>query len=136
MWIYLSKQLLFWRVRMLFESNFSSMYRICKICFLMEILLNLLINFQYYFQAVRVFKQILVNWNWTFFIFSIYFPLWHYFNYISELIVHLYTWIVYCATRKKKFILQVWSLMPEQSKGNNHTSKINVFPVSNTIFFY
>ena len=25
--------------------------------------------------------------------------------------------------------------MPELSKGNNHTSKINVFPVSHTIFF-
>ena len=28
-----------------------------------------------------------------------------------------------------------WSLMSEQSKGNNYTSKINVFPVSHTIFF-
>ena len=36
---------------------------------------------------------------------------------------------------KKKFILRVWSLMPEQSEGNNHTSKINVFPVLHTIFF-
>ena len=26
--------------------------------------------------------------------------------------------------------------MPEKSEGNNHTSKINVFPVSHTIFFY
>ena len=26
--------------------------------------------------------------------------------------------------------------MPEQSKGNNDTSKINVFPVSHTIFFF
>ena len=25
--------------------------------------------------------------------------------------------------------------MPEQSEGNNHTSKINLFPVSHTIFF-
>ena len=25
--------------------------------------------------------------------------------------------------------------MPEQSEGNNHTSKINVFPVLHTIFF-
>ena len=25
--------------------------------------------------------------------------------------------------------------MPEQRKGNNHTSKINVFPVSHSIFF-
>ena len=25
--------------------------------------------------------------------------------------------------------------MPEQREGNNHTSKINVFPVLNTIFF-
>ena len=27
------------------------------------------------------------------------------------------------------------SLMPEQSEGKNHTSKINVFPVLHTIFF-
>ena len=25
--------------------------------------------------------------------------------------------------------------MPEESEGNNHTSKINVFPVLHTIFF-
>ena len=37
--------------------------------------------------------------------------------------------------KKKKFILRVWSLMPEQSEGNNHTSKINVFPELHTIFF-
>ena len=29
----------------------------------------------------------------------------------------------------------MWSLVPEQSEGNNHTSKINVFPVLHTIFF-
>ena len=28
------------------------------------------------------------------------------------------------------------SLMPEQSEGNDHTSKINVLPMSHTIFFY
>ena len=44
--------------------------------------------------------------------------------------------IVYFATRGKKYILQVRSLMPEQSEGNNHTIKINVFSVSHTIFFY
>ena len=33
------------------------------------------------------------------------------------------------------FIKQVWSLMPEKIKGNNYTSKMNVFPVSHTIFF-
>ena len=43
--------------------------------------------------------------------------------------------IVYCAAREKKFILRVWSLMPEKSEGNNHTSKIYVFPVLDTIFF-
>ena len=36
---------------------------------------------------------------------------------------------------RKKFILKVWSLMPVQSEGNNHASKINVFLVSYTIFF-
>ena len=36
---------------------------------------------------------------------------------------------------RKKFILRVWTLMTEQGEGNNHTSKINVFPVSHTIFF-
>ena len=36
---------------------------------------------------------------------------------------------------EKKCILRVRSLMPEQSEGNNYTSKINVFPVSHTIFF-
>ena len=36
---------------------------------------------------------------------------------------------------RKKFILRVWSLIPEQSEGNNRTSKINLFPVSYTIFF-
>ena len=41
----------------------------------------------------------------------------------------------YCATRGKKFLLQVWSLMLKQSGGNNHTSKINIFPVSQMIFF-
>ena len=43
--------------------------------------------------------------------------------------------IDYCATREKNLFC-VWSLMPEQSEGNNDTSKINVFPVSHTIFFY
>ena len=37
--------------------------------------------------------------------------------------------------RNKTFIMQIWSLMPEQSEGNNYTSKINVFPVWHTIFF-
>ena len=36
---------------------------------------------------------------------------------------------------EKKFILRVWSLVPEQSEGNNHMSEINLFPVSYTIFF-
>ena len=36
---------------------------------------------------------------------------------------------------KKKCILRVWSLLTEQSEGNNHTSKINVSPVLHTIFF-
>ena len=31
--------------------------------------------------------------------------------------------IVYCATREKKFIPQIWSLMSEKGEGNNHTSK-------------
>ena len=44
--------------------------------------------------------------------------------------------IVYCVTRKKKFILRVWSSMPEQSEGNNHTSKINVSRVAHDFFFY
>ena len=44
--------------------------------------------------------------------------------------------IVHYATRDKKFILRMWSLMPEQSECNNNKSKINVFPVSHTIFFY
>ena len=35
----------------------------------------------------------------------------------------------------KKCILQECSLMPDQNEDNNHTSKINVFPVSHTIFF-
>ena len=39
------------------------------------------------------------------------------------------------ASREKHCILRVWSLMPEQSEGNNHTSKINVSPVLHTIFF-
>ena len=43
--------------------------------------------------------------------------------------------IVYSATEEKAFILHVWSLMLEQSEGNNHTSKIDVFPISHTIFF-
>ena len=34
--------------------------------------------------------------------------------------------IVYCATREKKIILRVWSLVPEQSEGNNQ----NTFRVS------
>ena len=29
----------------------------------------------------------------------------------------------------------MWNLMPEHSKGNNHTSKINVFPLLHMIFF-
>ena len=29
----------------------------------------------------------------------------------------------------------MWSFMPEWSDGNNHTSKINVFPVLHTIYF-
>ena len=29
----------------------------------------------------------------------------------------------------------MWSLVPEQSEGNNQTSKINVFPVSHAIIF-
>ena len=43
--------------------------------------------------------------------------------------------IVYCATREKKFIWRVWSLMPEQIEGNKYTSKINVFTVSHIISF-
>ena len=43
--------------------------------------------------------------------------------------------IVYCATREKKFILRVWSLMLEQSEDKNLTSKINVFPLLHMIFF-
>ena len=35
----------------------------------------------------------------------------------------------------KKIIMRVWSLILEQSKGNNHTSKINVFHVSHTTFY-
>ena len=30
----------------------------------------------------------------------------------------------------------MWSLMPEQNEGDNHMSKINVSPVSHTIFFF
>ena len=30
----------------------------------------------------------------------------------------------------------MWNLMPEQNEGNNETGKINVFSVSQTIFFY
>ena len=37
--------------------------------------------------------------------------------------------------KKKNFILRVLSLMLEKSESNNHTSKINVFPVLYTIFF-
>ena len=35
---------------------------------------------------------------------------------------------------KKKFILRARNLIPKQNEGNNHTSKINVFPVLHTIF--
>ena len=43
--------------------------------------------------------------------------------------------IVYYATREKKFILRMWSLMPVQSECNNHTNNIDVIPVLHTIFF-
>ena len=43
--------------------------------------------------------------------------------------------IAYCATRGKKYILRLWSLIPERSEGNNHTRYINVSPVVHTIFF-
>ena len=36
---------------------------------------------------------------------------------------------------RKKFILGVWSLIPEQIEGNDHTSRINVFLVSQTEIF-
>ena len=36
---------------------------------------------------------------------------------------------------EREFISRVRSLMPEQSEGNNHTSKINVFTILQTIFF-
>ena len=36
---------------------------------------------------------------------------------------------------EKKFILRVKNLMPEQSKDNNRTSKINVFLMLHKIFF-
>ena len=36
---------------------------------------------------------------------------------------------------KKTFILRVWSLMHEQSEGNNHTSKWMFFPCSTWFFF-
>ena len=36
---------------------------------------------------------------------------------------------------KKKFILRVWDLKPEQSEGNKRMSKINVVPVFPPIFF-
>ena len=39
-------------------------------------------------------------------------------------------------SNKYKFILRVWSLMPEQSEINNDTRKINVFLMLDTIFFY
>ena len=35
--------------------------------------------------------------------------------------------IVHCASREKKFILWLWSLMPAQSEVNKHSRKINVF---------
>ena len=38
--------------------------------------------------------------------------------------------------RKTKFILRMWSLIPEQSEVNNHMSNINIFSVLHTIFFY
>ena len=41
----------------------------------------------------------------------------------------------YILTGKTKFVLRVSSLMSEQSEGNNHTRKINVFFVLHTIFF-
>ena len=36
---------------------------------------------------------------------------------------------------RRKFIFRVWNLMPKKSKGNNHTSKINVFPCVAYEFF-
>ena len=64
----------------------------------------------------------------------------HFFMWISVNIIYLIaifrsTNIIYCATREKKFILRVWSLMPEESEGNKHTSKMNVFSTSHTIYF-
>ena len=41
--------------------------------------------------------------------------------------------IVYCATRKTKFILRMWSLMPKQSEGNNDTSKLWAMALGNKI---
>ena len=43
---------------------------------------------------------------------------------------------IFLQCREKKFILWMWSLKPEESEGKNHTSRINVFLVSHTIFFY
>ena len=37
---------------------------------------------------------------------------------------------------RKKFILRVWSLMPEQSQDKNYTKEINVSPMMYTNFFY
>ena len=36
---------------------------------------------------------------------------------------------------KKDITGTINSILPEQSEGNNHTSKINVFPALHTIFF-
>ena len=38
--------------------------------------------------------------------------------------------IVYFPTGERKFILRVWSSMPKQREVNNHTSQINILPVS------
>ena len=68
------------------------------------------------------------SWNGSFLLFHARAPKSHF--------PHGYRRIVYSATRGNKIILPVWSLMPEQREGNNHTSKINFYPVSHMLFFY
>ena len=43
--------------------------------------------------------------------------------------------IVHCATREKKIYLASVKFDARAKRVNNHTSKINVFPVLHTIFF-
>ena len=43
--------------------------------------------------------------------------------------------IVYCATRENKMYLASVKFDARAKRVNNHTSKINLFPVSHTMFF-